>query len=211
MSSHYPESPTLLELHCAHNTPSRWTHHLGKIDSPLDCSFWQCSLVNLSKLCMRGDAITSTAVERQFHFLISDQRVWQREKAVKTFISCYRTPGPWNWLVSPGKPNASSISTPFWRVLGVLKGFWRVLRLTDTRTLQKPFRDPFKNPSDPLRNPWGTLQGSGGSVAGMKVLTIWISGPTTSKTEHAGASKAHFSFLTGSQLSQTQYPFLLGV
>ena len=34
----------------------------------------------------------------------------------KTFISCYRTPGPWNWFESPGKPNASLISTPSWRV-----------------------------------------------------------------------------------------------
>ena len=31
---------------------------------------------------------------------------------IKTFISCYRTQGPWNGFSCPGKPNASSISTP---------------------------------------------------------------------------------------------------
>ena len=69
---------------------------------------------------------------------------------VVLWISCYRTPGPWNWFLSPGKPNASSISTPFWKVFeGFLKAFWRVLQKKKNlqRPLQKPFRDPFRDPS----------------------------------------------------------------
>ena len=45
---------------------------------------------------------------------------------LKTFISCYRTSGPWSWFESPRKPNASSISTPSWRAFeGLLEVLWR--------------------------------------------------------------------------------------
>ena len=81
-------------------------------------------------------------------------------------------PRPWNWCFHPGKPNASSTSTPSWkgsrRVLeGILKGFfgWQVQGPFETpsKTLQRPLQRPFRNPSK-------ALLGSGGSVAGMKVL-----------------------------------------
>ena len=53
-------------------------------------------------------------------------------------------------IVKPGKPNASSISTPSWKVLeGFLRAFWKVF--------EGPFgwqvRGPLKNLQRPLQNP----------------------------------------------------------
>ena len=63
-------------------------------------------------------------------------------------------PGP--QLPNPRKPNASSISTPSWKVVeGFLMSFSRVLRL-------RQVRGPFKNPSGTLsETPSETLLGSG--------------------------------------------------
>ena len=73
-------------------------------------------------------------------------------------------------ILSLEKPNASSISTTSWKVFeGFLKAFWRVLRLTGTRTLQKPFRDPFR---DPFTDPSETLLGSMGFCS--RKWTSWI-------------------------------------
>ena len=76
----------------------------------------------------------------------------------KIFISCYRTPGAWNWFLSPGKRNASSTSTPSWKAFkGFLKAFWRGFerpfgwdRYDDPskplqRSVQRPLQKPFRN------------------------------------------------------------------
>ena len=73
--------------------------------------------------------------------------------ALKTFVSCYRTPGPWNWLLSPGKLNASSTSTPSWKVFaGFLKAFWKGFE----GSFGWPLQEPFKTLQRPLQRPfWG--------------------------------------------------------
>ena len=70
---------------------------------------------------------------------------------VKTFISCYRTPGAWNWSLVPGslahhrfRYLLESFSNGSWRRFqGVSKG-------PSAETLQKPFRDPFRDPLGPI-------------------------------------------------------------
>ena len=75
-------------------------------------------------------------------------------------------PDPGTDFKSPGKSNASSISTPSWRVFkGFLKAFWRGFEGSSgwplhkpSKTLQDAFRNPFR---DPFKNPSETLLGSG--------------------------------------------------
>ena len=86
-----------------------------------------------------------------------------------TSISCYRTSGPWNWSLCPGKPNASSTSTPSWKGFeGFLKAFWRGFwRVFPLRRVRRPFKTRSETRSE---TPSGTLQkpyrNPGGSVAG---------------------------------------------
>ena len=75
---------------------------------------------------------------------------------VKTFISWYRTSGPWNWFLSLGKPKASSTSTPSWKIFdGFLKacsgGFWRALHL---RQVRRPLKTPSETPSIGSSQTW---------------------------------------------------------
>ena len=98
---------------------------------------------------------------QKHHFDSSDKRP-RFPPSVKTFISCHRTPRPWNWFLSPGKPNESWFSTP-WKVFeGFLKAFWRAFE----GSFGWPIQNPSKTLQRPFRNPWE------GSVAGMRVLTL---------------------------------------
>ena len=66
--------------------------------------------------------------------------------SLKTFISCYRTPGPRKGFgrVSEGFQKGSLKG--FRKVSeGFSKGFRRGPRLTPSKTLQEPFRDPFRD------------------------------------------------------------------
>ena len=79
--------------------------------------------------------------------------------------------GPWNWFLSPGKPNASSISTPSWRVFeGFLKAFWRVSRGPSAGRYEGPWKNPSETPSDTLHKPFQKPSGVRGSVAGNESL-----------------------------------------
>ena len=93
----------------------------------------------------------------------------------KTFISCYRTPGPWNWFLSPGKPNASSIVTPSWKVFeGFLKAFGRGFEGLFSWQVRGPFKIPSTTEETPEETPSETLQKSfwGPGSWGMKVLML---------------------------------------
>ena len=95
-------------------------------------------------------------------------------KRVKTFISCYRFLGPQKGFrrVSEGVSGEVSEGVSG----GFSKGFRRVLEGVNwnwgpvwnpSKTLLKPFRDPFRNT---FWNPSETLLGSGGSAAGNESL-----------------------------------------
>ena len=102
-------------------------------------------------------------------FLLQGQKHWGRGRrmsidAIKTFISCYS--------LSPGSnrtpPDPGTDFKPREGFRRVFEGAFKNTSKT-FKTFQKPFRDPFR---DPFKNSSEILLGSGGSVAGMKVLIL---------------------------------------
>ena len=114
-------------------------------------------------------------------------KIWVSSRTLKTFISCYRTPGPQKGF---RRGFRRGLWSGLWRVAeGFQKSFRRVLSWPEdpSKTLRKPFENPSETPSETLRKPFWNPSGVRG-FCGRKwrswlfCTVTWMSSETLANT-----------------------------